>query len=166
MVKPYILQKNGRNCVHLLVKAISGLTTEAQKELAKSVFDTGTLSEVVKEVLKEVPSDKEIPLPSEMYGVPEKPTTLPWGKSGKRKHDLWLYNIQSDIAVSIEAKTDESFDRKLSQKRAISKKKNSDGGSNMNARLDGILDFIYEGTPQKIRKNYIINYFLQQLVQF
>ena len=136
------------------------------KELAKSVFDTGTLSEVVKEVLKEVPSDNEISLPSEMYGVPEKPTTLPWGKSGKRKHDLWLYNIQSDIAVSIEAKTDESFDRKLSQKRATSKKKNSDGGSNMNARLDGILDYIYEGTPPKIRKNYIINYFLQQLVQF
>ena len=89
------------------------------KELAKSVFDTGTLSEVVKEVL----SDKEIPLPSEMYGVPEKPTTLPWGQSGKRKHDLWLYNIQSKIAVSIEAKTDESFDRKLSQKRATSKKR-------------------------------------------
>ncbi len=115
------------------------------KELAKSVFDTGTFSKVVNEVL----SDMNIPLPSEMYGVPEKPTTLPWGQSGKRKHDLWLYNKQSNIAVSIEAKTDESFDRKLSQKKATSKKKNSDGGFNMNARLDGILDYIYQGKPPR-----------------
>ena len=82
------------------------------KELAKSVFETGKLPEIINEVL----SDMNISLPSEMWGVPEKPTRLPWGQCGKRKHDLWLYNIQSKVAVSIEAKTDESFDRKLSQK--------------------------------------------------
>lgn len=115
------------------------------KELAKSVFETGTMPNIINEVL----SDMKISLPSEMWGVPEKPTILTWGLSGKRKHDLWLYNIQSNVAISIEAKTDESFDRKIYQKRAASSKKNSDGGVNMNTRLDGILDFVYQGNPPK-----------------
>ena len=117
------------------------------KELARSVFETGTLPEIINEVL----SDMNISLPSEMWGIPEKPTRLPWAQYGKRKHDLWLYDIHSEVAVSIEAKTDESFDRKLSQKRATSAKKNSDGGANMNTRLDGILDYLYQGNPPKYK---------------
>ena len=46
------------------------------KELAKSVFETGTLPEIINEVL----SDMNISLPSEMRGIPEKQTSLPWAQ--------------------------------------------------------------------------------------
>ena len=87
-----------------------------------------------------------IPVPEEMHGIPEKATKLPWGKSGNRKHDLFLKDNNSTIVIGIEAKADEPFDKSVKDKRKIAIK-NADGGENMSDRLDGILNYLYNNCP-------------------
>ena len=112
------------------------------KELAKSIFDNGTFVHKITSVLERF----NIPLPEEMHGIPEKATKLPWGKSGNRKHDLFLKDNNSTIAIGIEAKADEAFDKSVKNKREQAKMR-ADGGVNMSNRLDGMLNFLYNDNP-------------------
>lgn len=114
------------------------------KELAKSVFDNSTLAPKISSVLERF----NIPAPKEILGIPEKGTKLPWGRSGDRKHDLFLHNADSTIVIGIEAKADESFDKPVNYKRKRAKQ-NADGGVNMSERLDGMLNFLYNDNPPK-----------------
>lgn len=111
------------------------------KELAKSVFDNGTLVPLLESVLTRF----DFPVPAEMLGYPEKATELPWGTRGNRKHDLLLEDEDKSLVIGIEAKADESFGDKVGNKRANSRK-NADGGENMSKRLDGILNFLFGNT--------------------
>jgi len=113
------------------------------KELAKSVFDNGTLVPKLTSVLQRF----NFPVPEEMYGSPEKATKLPWGTRGDRKHDLLLKDAHSTIIVGVEAKADEAFDKAVKYKRQLAKKSNEDKGKNMSARLDGIMNFLYNNNP-------------------
>lgn len=107
------------------------------KELAKSV-ENATLAPLLEKVLNRF----NYPVPTEMDGVPEKATKLPWGRSGDRKHDLLLEYADKSLIIGIEAKADEPFDNSIEKKR-LDSRKNADGGANMSKRLDGILNFIY-----------------------
>lgn len=112
------------------------------QELAKSIFDNKTFVPKITSVLERF----NIPVPEEMHGIPEKATKLPWGKSGNRKHDLFLKDNNSTIVIGIEAKADEPFDKSVKDKRKIAIK-NADGGENMSDRLDGILNYLYNNCP-------------------
>lgn len=112
------------------------------KELAKSIFENGTLVPKIVSVLERF----NIPVPEDMHGVPEKATELRWGCGGPRKHDLFFIDNNSTIVIGIETKADEPFDKSVKDKRKIAKK-NADGGKNMSARLDGILNYLYNNYP-------------------
>lgn len=118
------------------------------KELAKSVFDNNTLAPRISSVLERF----NIPVPMDVKGIPEKATNLPWGRSGDRKHDLFLREADSNIVIGIEAKADESFDKPIQYKRNRAKR-NADGGENMSKRLDGILNFLYNGNPPENKED-------------
>lgn len=112
------------------------------KELAKSIFEYETLGPKISSILQRF----EFPIPNVLNGTPEHATTLPWGNSGERKHDLLLKDASSSLVIGIEAKADEPFDKAVKVKRRDSQS-NADGGKNMSARLDGIIDYLYEGNP-------------------
>lgn len=112
------------------------------KELAKSVFDNGTLAKKISSILEQF----KFPIPNEMHGIPEKGTKLPWGRNGDRKHDLLLKDANSSVVVGIEAKADEPFDKSIKYKRNRARI-NADKGLNMSTRLDGILNYLYDANP-------------------
>lgn len=118
------------------------------KELAKSVFDNKTFIPKIESILKRF----SIPVPDEMHGVPEMATKLIWGTRGNRKHDLFLIDNRASMVIGIEAKADESFDKPIKNKRANAKK-NADGGANMSTRLDGMLNYLYDGNPPQNRED-------------
>lgn len=118
------------------------------KELAKSVFDNKTLAPKISSVLERF----NIPVPENIKGIPEKATNLLWGRSGDRKHDLFLFDADSNIIIGIEAKADEPFDKPIYYKRDRAKK-NADGGENMSKRLDGISNYLYNDNPPENKEN-------------
>ena len=137
-----------RKYAHPMNPTLQWKDCRSAKELAKSIFDNGTLVPKITSVLERF----NIRVPEEMHGIPEKGTKLPWGRSGERKHDLFLKDKDSSIVIGIEAKADESFDESVKNKRENAKK-NADEGLNMSKRLDGVLNYLYNDNPPRDKED-------------